>query len=232
MRISVVIPAHNEEGNIERTMGLSVQALRANGHEFELILIDDASTDRTGAIADALAAVNPEIRVIHNLHNLGQGASLVAGFRSATKDLVIHNGMDYPFDFHNLDRMLLLIEGADIVVAVRTGRAGYTLYRRILSVANVAMLNLLFGLGLRDYTFVQLYRREVLNAVNPEARSTGFLIPEILIRAHDMGFRIREVPIEYHPRLSGVATSGSVRVLWGSSRDMFRFWLKRHKREQ
>jgi hypothetical protein len=151
----------------------------------------------------------------------------VRGFRQARFDLVTHNAMDYPFDLRDLKLMTPLLAGADIVVAARRSRAGYSPYRLLTSAVHRALLHLLFPLRLRDYNFVQIYPRAVWEAVNVEARSTAFLTPEALIRAYDMGYRVREVEIEYHPRTSGVATSGKPKVILHSLRDMFRFWWKR-----
>jgi glycosyltransferase involved in cell wall biosynthesis len=229
VRISVIFPAYNEQTSIERTMQRSLEALGSQFEQFEIIIVDDASRDRTGEIADQLAAAHPEIRVIHNAKNMGSGASLMVGVSAAQYDLVTHNAMDYPFDLRDLAKMLPLLKEADVVVAVRTRRAGYTLYRKFISFVNVTLLNLLFGMRLKDYNFVQLYRREALEAASPQTRSTGFVTPEILIRSHDKGFRIRQVPIDYHPRTDGVATSGSWRVIWSSTRDMLKFWWKWHK---
>ena len=228
MGISVIIPAYNEESNIARTMQLALVVLRAQFDDFEITLIDDFSTDRTSELADSLAAEHPEIRVIHNPKNMGQGASLLIGFQAARKEFVIHNAMDYPFDLLDLSKMTLMLDGADVVVAARKDRSAYSFYRYILSMTNVTLLNLLFGLRLHDYNFVQLYRREVLRAVNVRSHSTAFLTPEILIRTHDLGFRICEVSIEYHPRISGVATAGSPRVILHSIYDMFRFCMERY----
>jgi glycosyltransferase involved in cell wall biosynthesis len=227
MNLSVIIPAYNEEGNIEGTLRRSLAALRTQVDEFEIIVVDDASTDSTETIADRLAAANPRIRVIHNPRNLGQGASLVIGFRNAKHSLVIHNAMDYPFDLNDLGKMLNLLPDADIVVATRACRTGYSLYRRIVSAANVALLNFLFGLGLKDYNFVQLYKREVLGAVPMDFQATGFLTPGILICASDLGFKIREVQVDYLPRTYGKATSGDPRVIFRSVCDIFRFWRQR-----
>jgi glycosyltransferase involved in cell wall biosynthesis len=229
MRISVIYPAYNEKAQIEQTMQRSLEALGSQFDAFEIIVVNDASTDRTGEIVARMAADYPVIRVIHNVRNLGSGKSILVGFSAARYELVTHNGIDYPFDLRDLAKMVPLLSEADVVVAARTRRAGYTLYRKFISATNVALLNLLFGLGLKDYNFVQLYRREVLNAVSPVADSTGFLTPGILIRAHELGFRIRQVPVEYHPRTTGVATAGSFRVVWASFRDMMKFWLDRKR---
>ena len=227
MQISVIFPAFNEERNIRRTMERAIEAMRSLGSEFESLVIDDASRDRTGQIADELARVYREIRVLHNPRNVGQGGSIVRGFREARYRWVIHDAMDYPFDLADLTTMLPLTSQSDIVVAVRDGHAGYTTSRKVISWVNRRLLRILFGLKLRDYNFVQLYRREVWQKIQVESRSTAFLTPEALIRAHDMGFRITEVAARYLPREEGVATSGSFRVIFRSLRDMLQFWWRR-----
>jgi glycosyltransferase involved in cell wall biosynthesis len=232
MSLSVIYPAYNEELNIRGTIQQSLDALHPRLDEFEILIIDDASKDQTGAIADELARQHSEITVLHNAINKGQGECLRVAFRQARHEWVIHNAMDYPFDLRDLDMILPLTQDADIIVAARKSRSGYSPYRKLASAVNLFLLNLLFGLGLHDYNFVQLYRKDVLNSVPVETNSTAFLTPEILIRAHDLGFRIREVEVEYHPRERGAATSGNPRVVLKSIRDMLRFWLKYRSRRQ
>jgi len=230
MEITVVFAAYNEEKNAAATITRAVDALRGQFERFEIIIVEDASRDGTGRICDELAAAHPEVRVLHNPKNVGQGASLVRGFQQARYALVTHNAMDYPFDLRDLARMTPLLQEADIVVAARKTRAGYSAYRVLTSWVYRSLLHCLFPLRLRDYNFVQVYPRSVWQAVKVEARSTAFLTPEALIRAHDLGYRVREVEIEYHPRTAGVATSGKPKVILHSLRDMLVFWWKRLSR--
>ena len=225
--ISVVFAAYNEEKSVRATILRSLDALRERFDEFEILIVEDRSRDSTPAICDELAGEHPQVRVLHNEKNMGQGASLVRGFQQARYPLVIHNAIDYPFDLRDLDSMLPLMQDADIVVASRRSRAGYSPYRILTSVVHRTLLHTLFPLHLRDYNFVQLYRRQVWQDLRVEARSTAFLTPEALFRAYDLGYRIKEVEIEYHPRLEGVATSGKPKVIVSSLRDMFAFWWKR-----
>ena len=224
--ISVVFPAYNEEMNIRPTIGRALEAMKGLGRQFEILIVDDASKDSTGRIAEELAAANPEIRVLHNPQNVGQGECIFRGFRNARYDLFIHDAMDYPFDLHDLARMLPLCGETDVVVAARTSRAGYSAYRVLTSVVHRALLHLLFPPHLSDYSFVQLFPRAVWEAIKVESRATAFMMPEALIRAHDMGYRIKEVETEYHARPAGVATSGKPKVILRSLRDMLAFWWK------
>ena len=224
--VSVVIPAYNEEENVYQTINLVLDVMTRDFEDFEIIIIDDNSTDKTGQILDNLALANKRISVIHNKYNLGQGGSLAVGFANVSKEFAIHNAMDYPFDMSDLSKMMRLTDKCDIVVASRTSRPGYSVYRHILSRVNIFILNMLFDLHLSDYSFVQLYRSNIVRKINPNARSTGFFIPEILIRALIMGYRIIQIPTKYLPRNKGIARSGSFKVVFSSLVDLINFWRK------
>lgn len=225
--ITVIFPAYNEEANIGRAIERSIEAMSPRFDTFELLIIDDGSRDNTGPIAEELAKTYPEITVLHNERNMGLGETLYRGFQCAKGDLVIQNAMDYPLDLRDLDKLLPVLDEADVVVAVRKAHAGYTAYRKLTSRVNRALLRLLFEPKLRDYNYTQLFKREVLEAARPTSRGTVFIAPEIIIRAHDLGFRVKEVEIDYHPRIAGEATSGKPRVILCAVRDMLTFWVKR-----
>jgi glycosyltransferase involved in cell wall biosynthesis len=227
MEITVIFPAYNEEENIRETMDRALAALRPRFERFEIIIIDDCGSDATGKIADELAGQHPEIRVLHNPRNLGSAGSVLRGIKHARYGLVTHNSMDYPFDLCDLDKMVPLLAEADIVVATRDQRAGYNWYRKFISGANIGLLHLLFPLRLSDYNFTQLYPKAYLDRVEVVSTSAGFVTPELLIRAADMGMRVKAIEIPYYPRLKGEATSGNPRIVLHSLGDLLRFWWLR-----
>jgi dolichol-phosphate mannosyltransferase len=230
MELTVVFPAYNEEESIRETMARALSALRPRCERFEIIIVDDCGSDATGRIADELAQEHPEITVLHNPHNMGSAGSVLRGFKHARYQWVTHNGVDYPFDLCDLDKVAPLLVDADIVVLERDRRAGYTLYRKFISRVNIFLLRLLFDLRLRDCNFTQIYNKSYLDTVEVSSLSPGFLTPELLIRAHERGLRIKALQITYHARLTGVATSGRFKVVWASFRDLVRFWLNRRRR--
>lgn len=224
--ITVIFPAYNEAANIRRAIKKSMEAMSPRFDTFELLILDDGSRDDTGSIAEELAETYPEITVLHNERNMGLGETLYRGFQCAKGELVIQNAMDYPLDLRDLDKLLPVLDEADVAVAVRKAYAGYTPYRKLASKVNRALLRLLFQPKLRDYNYTQLFKREVLEAARPTSRSTVFIAPEILIRAHELGFRIKEIEVDFHPRIAGEATSGKPGVILRSLRDLFAFWIK------
>lgn len=225
--ISVVFPAYNEEATLTETLDRALEALDELFEDFEVIVVDDASTDRTAALLEDYAHGHAQVKVLRNERNAGAGSSMLRGMRAAKCELVVNNAMDYPFDLRDLDKMCSRLQAADVVVAARTGRPGYTVYRRLLSFVNRCLLQLLFRLPVTDCNFVQLYRRRVLESAEFDSRSAGFLPAEMLVRARDQGFRTTEVPITYHPRKAGTSVMGHPRVVWRSLHDMFTFWAKR-----
>jgi len=230
MQFSVVYPAFNEEESVRETLERSLKVMRGLFLEFEIIVINDASLDKTGEIADEIAGVNSELRVLHNPKNLGQGGSLVRGFRAAKGEWVLHNAIDYPFWLEDLEEFIPLFDESDLIVALRNERAGYTAYRHALSIINVFLLNTLFDVRLSDYSFVQCYRRTMLETLEFDCQGTGFLAPSLIIQAHDKGVRVRSLETTYHPRLKGVATAGAPKVVMRAVRELFSFWWKRRRR--
>lgn len=224
--LSVVIPAYNEETNIEANLPKALATLRRMVGTFELILVDDCSKDRTGEIADRLAEEHPELVVVHNEVNLRQGGSLARGFALAKHDWVIHNAMDYPFDFEDLPLLLEHLPGADIVVASRKSYPGITAPRRFVSFANRALLWTLFGATVKDYNFIQLYRRTLLQSMKTFSQATSFITPEKIIRAHSGGLRVVEVDVEYHRREVGTPSSANWKNVRRALGDMGQLWLE------
>jgi len=230
--LSVVFPAYNEVGNIERTLPRAVEELRAMVGRFEVLLIDDCSKDATFAVAQELARGVPEIRVLKNEVNLRQGATLERGFALATLDLVTHNAMDYPFHFADLPLLLPHFPDADVVVAARKTYPGTSAARRFVSWTNRTLIRSMFGTRLHDYNFIQIYKRDVLQAQRRLSTATSFITPEIIIRAHREGHRVVEVEVDYHRRELGTPSSANTKNIKQALRDMgrLRWELSRESR--
>jgi len=225
---SVVIPMWNEEDSFAATVGVLLAAcddLAARGaiETFELVLVDDASGDSTGALADAAAAADHRIRALHHEHNLGLGGSIRTGLAGARGDVVLYTDADLPFDLFELPRLVRLLQvyEAGILSAWRTDRHSEGFRRTLYSGFYNLLVRVLLRLRVRDVNFAcKMIRREVLDDI--ELRSTGsFIDAELIARANRRGHRIIQVGLDYFARSVGVSTLSSWRTIRGILREMF-----------
>jgi glycosyltransferase involved in cell wall biosynthesis len=219
-RLTVFFPAWNEEDTIERAVNAARDVggdLTADGEidDLEILIIDDASTDGTGAIADKLAARHDDVRVVHHAHNRGLGGSLKTGFAESTGELVLYTDADLPFDLAEARKAvrLLRIYEADLVSAFRFDRTGEGPRRLIYSYVYNQLIRTTLGLRMRDVNFAfKLVRKRVLDHV--ELQSEGsFIDVELLARAQRLGFHIVQFGVDYFPRTRGISTLSSNAVI-------------------
>jgi len=224
--LSVVLPGLNEEASIEAAVTRTREALDSLCEEFEILVVDDGSTDRTGAIADRLASEDPRIRVLHNERNVNYGISLARGIAAARCEWILHNGMDLPLAPEDIVEFLPYFENSDVLVARRQDRGAHSPWRRLTSWANNALLRLLFRPNTRDLNFIQFYRRSFLESVDLVSTSPAFVTPELILRAERRGFRVREVPVPFRRREAGRAHFGRPKDILWTLRDMLRLRLR------
>lgn len=200
--VSIIIPALNEEGNLSAAVGTVLGAIGDRFTDYELLIFDDGSTDRTGAIADELAAGNPHIRVIHNPRNMGFGYNYNRGVELARMEYVTMFPGDNEIPGEAIRTILNAVGSADIVVpyistpSVRSGS------RQVISAAFVALVNGLFGLKLRYFNGPCVHRRALLQSV--PMRTPGFAyMAAILVRLIRSGCSYIEVPMPLQARQHG-----------------------------
>lgn len=227
-KLSVFYPMWNEEDYIERAVKfgrLACEELIERGDilDYELIIVDDKSTDRTPEIADRLAAEDPHIRVIHHDRNRKLGGSMKTGFAAATGDLVLYTDADLPFDMHELPRAVRLLREyeVDIISAYRFDRTGEGSLRAIYTFVYNALIKALFGVKVRDINFAfKLCRRRIFEHV--ELKSEGsFIDAELVIRATRLGYEIMQMGVDYFPRTRGQSTLSSPSVILTILREMW-----------
>jgi glycosyltransferase involved in cell wall biosynthesis len=213
--VTVVFPMFNEEDYAERAVGAARGVLERARLDFEIVIVDDASTDGTAAIADRLAREDPRVRVVHNPVNLKLGGALRAGYAAAAKDLVFYTDADLPIDLEELPRAVRLLEyqQADVVAAYRHDRTSEGWLRTVYTFTYNLMIRTLFGLKVRDVNFAfKLFRRSVL-AKFPLKSQGSFIDAEFLLRARKAGCPIIQIGLDYFPRTRGLSTLASFGVI-------------------
>ncbi len=203
--LSVVIPAYNEEAGIEQCITTLETVLREVTTDFEVIVVNDGSQDRTAAILDELGKSRPHLVTLHHPRNRGLGAGLRSGFARCTKSLTFYSDADLPFDFAELLRALRVMDfkSADFVTGFRHDRTSEGLKRILYSFAYNWLIRVLFGLKIKDVNFsFKLMRTSRLQAM--DLRSEGsFIDAEMMIVADRMGLFICQIGVDYFKRKHG-----------------------------
>ena len=225
--LSIFYPMWNEELYIERALSaghLAGRRLMASGDigDYELIVIDDASTDRTGEIADRMAETDPRVRVVHHERNRKLGGAMKTGFAAATGDLVLYTDADLPFDMAELPRAVRLLRDydVDLVSAYRFDRTGEGYLRTVYTFFYNLLIRSLFRVKARDINFAfKLCRARLFDHV--ELRSEGsFIDAELVIRSTRLGFEMLQFGVDYFPRTRGESTLSSPSVIFTIVREM------------
>jgi glycosyltransferase involved in cell wall biosynthesis len=214
--ISIVFPMYNEEAYVRRAVDAARDACQGLTEDWQVVIVNDASTDATGRLADELAAAEPRVRVVHNERNRRLGGTLKAGYAAATKELVLYTDADLPFDMLELRRAVRLLEyqQADVVSAYRFDRTNEGALRTIYSFFYNTLIRVVFGLPIKDVNFsFKLFRRSLLERF--ELKSEGsFIDAEFLVRARKAGASIIQIGVDYFPRSRGVSTLSSPGVIF------------------
>ncbi len=225
--LSIFFPMWNEEDYVERAVDAArrvCERMVGDGviTDYELIIVDDASTDQTPELADKLAADDPHVRVVHHPRNRKLGGAIKTGFATARGDLVLYSDADLPFDMEELPRAMRLQReyDADVVSVYRFDRTGEGYVRAIYTFWYNVLIRTMFGVKARDINFAfKLCRRRVVDAL--ELRSEGsFIDAELIIRATRMGFSMLQFGVDYFPRTRGTSTLSSPRIIATILREM------------
>ncbi|MEJ2735714.1 MAG: glycosyltransferase family 2 protein [Anaerolineae bacterium] len=211
MDISVVVPVLNEEENLPILHQRLTEALAGNGYSYEIIIVDDGSTDRSFNVMQALQARDDHLRIVRFRRNYGQTAAFAAGFDRALGDVVITLDADLQNDPADIPALMAKIaEGYDVVSGWRVDRQDRFLDRRLPSMVANRLIGWTTGVRIHDYgCSLKAYRRDVLTDV----RLYGELHRFIPALAHAAGARVTEVPVSHHPRRYGKAKYGLSRTL-------------------
>lgn len=219
-RLSVFFPMWNEEEYLQRALDAAQEVceeLIASGDigDYELIIVDDASTDATALLADQAASDDPRVKVVHHPENRKLGGSIKSGFAAASGDVVLYTDADLPFDMRELHKALRLMNqyDADVVAAYRFDRTGEGRIRVVYSFFYNLMVRALFGVHFRDVNFAfKLVRKKVFDQITLKSEGS-FIDAELMVSARKLGMNVVQFGVDYFPRTRGVSTLSSPSVI-------------------
>lgn len=225
--LSLVLPAHNEEANIEVVVNQALTALPRFTDDFEIIVVNDGSKDRTRAIIESLAQRDPRIKPLHHAVNKGYGGALTTGFRASTGDYVMFMDADRQFDINDLALLTPFANRFDIVAGFRKERHD-PIHRRINALIFNLAVRTLFGIHLYDIDCAfKLFRGDLIRSM--ELTAPGALInTEIQAKARRQGATLEQVGVNHFPRIAGTATGGSWRVIARAMKETLLLWWRMH----
>jgi putative flippase GtrA len=218
-RLSVILPAHNEEAVIAKTLYDVIRMLNAWVQDFEIIVVNDGSTDRTGLIVEELASVYPRVRLLTHPINQGYGAALVSGLKAVTRDLAFFMDSDGQFDIRDLAQFFPLIEHYDAVLGYRIHRQD-TWLRKLNAWGWKLLVRAVLGLHVRDIDCAfKLYRAEFFRQHHLETRG-AMINAEILYKFTQAGYTYTEVGARHLPRRAGRASGAKPSVIARALREL------------
>jgi glycosyltransferase involved in cell wall biosynthesis len=209
-----------------------VEALNQHASDYEIVIVDDASTDQSPDLVRKAIAGNPKIRLISHDFNQKLGASLRTGFGVARHELILYMDADLPFDPDVLGRAIraMHLTRADIISGYRFDRTTEGVKRTLYSIFYNWMIRVLFSISVRDVNFsFKLMRREVLEAV--QLQSEGSLVDaELIVKARNRGFVIQQIGLDYFPRVLGTSHLSSPSVIGKIFRELVALYPDMKKR--
>lgn len=257
--VSLLSWAYDEEALIEGFLDRAVALLEGAVEDWEIVVVDDGSTDRTGAILDDYARREPRLRVLHNDRNRNVGYSCHKAIQAARHEFLFWQTVDWGYDLTELPRFLELTRYYDVVQGIRPTpirllsyipviRSIYRVRTRsdnfqkaIVSLGNYYLLRILFGVRFHDFQNITIYRSKQLQACELSGNSS-FINPECLLRVYEQGARFIEVPVPFIPRSQGKAKGTRLTSILRSIRDIlsarwtwggaFRKNVRRHPRNR
>jgi glycosyltransferase involved in cell wall biosynthesis len=240
--VSMLAWGYNEEELVEGFLDRAFALLEKTVTDYELVFIDDCSTDRTGEILAAYASLEPKLRVITHEKNLNVGFACRRAVAEARKEVLFWQTVDWSYDLTYLRIFLELLKYFDVVQGIRPAperllshipviRSIYRIKSRsdnfqkaVVSLSNYYLLRLLYGVKFHDFQNITFYPTALAQSLTMVGK-TSFVNPEFLLKAHARGARFLEVPIGFIPRQAGEAKGTKLRTILRSVRDVFGNWF-------
>lgn len=222
--LSVFFPFWDEEKNIEDVVKKAIPVARKVARKWEIVMVDDGSTDKTFEIARNLSKKNPNLRIVRNSTNRGYGAALRTGFASCRYNLVVFNDGDNQFDFSEVTKFIGKIRESDIVIGFRKKRLDHP-FRHILMNLLKIWDFIFFGFYFRDIDCgFKMFKKNALKKIMPLKSEGAMIATEILAKAKRRNLKIAQVEVSHYPRIYGNQSGGNFRVIVRAIRESFYLW--------
>ena len=222
--VSVFFPAYNEEDNIEKTVINANDVLKKIAGEYEILVINDGSNDKTAEVVEKMILSNNKIRLISHDVNKGYGSAVRSGFKYSKYEWVVLMDSDGQFDFSEFPNFIKTQKetNADLVIGYYKKRK-VSFMRKLNSWIWQLIIRILFGLKVKDIDCgFKLIRKNVIDTMNLESNRGAFISTEFLVKAKEKEKKIVEIPITHYPREAGEATGSDIKVILNSFKDLYR----------
>ncbi|MEA3488810.1 MAG: glycosyltransferase [Candidatus Omnitrophota bacterium] len=222
LSISFVLPMFNERDNIGATI-FAVKSLAGEiAWDYEIIVVDDASTDGCGDIVEGMARDDDTIKLFRLTSNSKFGGAFARGFKNSGKDTIIYMDSDMPVKVEDIKASLPLIRAADIVTGYSRVKKGDTVKRKVMSGLYNLTVQALFGLNIKDINSgYKIVRKKVIDDIEFVSRSP-FVDVELFLHARKKGFKVHQYPLVFYPRTEGRSYISSIPIMWATFADMLK----------
>lgn len=223
--ITIAIPAYNEEECIEWVVKDTFKSLPKYFKDFEVVVVDDGSRDKTGIILDKLAKANKKLRVIHQ-KNGGYSKAMWTGIKASKKEFVAYMPADGQFLIEDMRHCFEVMKNNDLVLGYRGGRSDYTPKRIFFSYGFLLILLILFDIKYMDVGWVHIWRTKKVQKLKLMAMGGIFILTEILVRFKKLGYKIIEAPSYYRPRRAGEVKNAKLKVVFATFINALKLWIE------
>lgn len=226
--LSIFMPAYNEEGNIATTIIDARSAATQLAKDYEIIVVDDGSSDRTGEVVLELAKHDPRIRLITHPTNLGYGGAVKTGLKACLKDWIFFTDSDGQFHYDELPQFVNYKGQFDLIIGYRKKRMD-PFHRVFVAQVLLKIWNfILFRLSVRDVDCAfKLFKREVRDAIELKTQS-AITVTEFIVKSQKLGYKLKELPVKHYPRKFGEQTGGNWRVIARAAKESFSLYQELH----
>lgn len=221
--ITIVIPAYNEEENIFFVLKDTLKKIPKYFKNYEVIVVDDGSKDKTGEISDKISKKNKYLKVIHQ-KNGGYSQAMLTGIKASKKEFVAYMPADGQFLIDDMRHSFEVLNDKDLVLGYRGGRQDYATRRVIFSYGYLLLLLFLFDIKYMDVGWVNIWRTKKVQKLKLTAVGGIFILTEILVRFKQKGYKVIEAPSYYHPRLGGEVKNAKLKVVFKTFLSAFKLW--------